>query len=619
MVLKTDGVRAPLTAFGGPAADIPPASNDAPALDVFGDRPGVSRAPAPEPRASVGRPADLAVRAARAAKEAAVTAGVDPDRPVTREARDSGLPVFAEKLLSKFGSLPGTPPLLHSLVPRIIEPTNITDPLTLPADVKRKVLVVGGGIAGLSAAMELKERGFDVTVVESEGRVGGRLRTESVEVGPDGTSLEIEHGYHAWFKGYPVLHDIIDRLEIGSELVPEDAVHFTFPDYEDEVLTVEPNAHVLNMLGIVARSPNLDLMDAFKALPGLLPAFFYDHEANYEKYDGISFLDWAEEKKIPKPFLDVFLEPALGVTLNRPEEISAAQAFELMWNYFMHRPDANAREVTKQDHYTSFLEPWQRYLETLGVEVQTGRRVEGLALEDGRVVGELDGNGKMKARYDDVVIATSTPGLQHILENSRGRDTKSTEALERMQAVTDRLEVAPQYHVLRVGLVDKAPNADRPAVLEVPRHQPLDVVVEFNKLEAESREWVESNQGSAILEVHLYDTPELDGLDGEQIWQHIQPQVRQLMPELEGARLAFANVNRHTDFTSYGLRQRSEAPDADVGPKSGVDNLFLAGDLVKLPFPGKLMEGAAASGRWASRFVCERNGVRAPRIPVLRG
>jgi len=44
----------------------------------------------------------------------------------------------------------------------------------------KKVIVIGAGISGLSAAKKLKENGFDVIVLESQDRVGGRLRTNRV-------------------------------------------------------------------------------------------------------------------------------------------------------------------------------------------------------------------------------------------------------------------------------------------------------------------------------------------------------------------------------------------------------------------------------------------------------
>ena len=42
----------------------------------------------------------------------------------------------------------------------------------------RCVIVVGGGIAGLTAAYTLQKRGFDVTVLEREQTIGGRMRSE---------------------------------------------------------------------------------------------------------------------------------------------------------------------------------------------------------------------------------------------------------------------------------------------------------------------------------------------------------------------------------------------------------------------------------------------------------
>lgn len=50
----------------------------------------------------------------------------------------------------------------------------------------KSVMIVGGGISGLAAAKKLKEKGFNVTVLESQEKIGGRLRTNrSLGVGFD--------------------------------------------------------------------------------------------------------------------------------------------------------------------------------------------------------------------------------------------------------------------------------------------------------------------------------------------------------------------------------------------------------------------------------------------------
>ena len=60
------------------------------------------------------------------------------------------------------------------------------------------VLIIGGGIAGLTAAHELKDRGFQVTVYEREETFGGKARSFPV---PDDVrikkirNLPGEHGF----------------------------------------------------------------------------------------------------------------------------------------------------------------------------------------------------------------------------------------------------------------------------------------------------------------------------------------------------------------------------------------------------------------------------------------
>lgn len=53
----------------------------------------------------------------------------------------------------------------------------------LPADTKKKILVVGGGPAGMEAAYIAKKRGHDVVLCEKEAELGGALRVACVPIG----------------------------------------------------------------------------------------------------------------------------------------------------------------------------------------------------------------------------------------------------------------------------------------------------------------------------------------------------------------------------------------------------------------------------------------------------
>src|SRR5215475_4935189 len=70
-------------------------------------------------------------------------------------------------------------------------------------DAKKRVIVIGAGIAGLSCAYELMKRGHAVTVLEASGRPGGHVRTFH-DPFADGLYADIgaEHFYYPGYTEY---------------------------------------------------------------------------------------------------------------------------------------------------------------------------------------------------------------------------------------------------------------------------------------------------------------------------------------------------------------------------------------------------------------------------------
>ncbi len=76
------------------------------------------------------------------------------------------------------------------------------------------VLIVGGGIAGLSAAWELVQRGLRPLVLEREDRAGGVIRTEIVD------GFVIDAGPDALLIQKPAALDLCRELGLGDRLFP---------------------------------------------------------------------------------------------------------------------------------------------------------------------------------------------------------------------------------------------------------------------------------------------------------------------------------------------------------------------------------------------------------------
>ncbi len=73
-----------------------------------------------------------------------------------------------------------------------------------PSDSSRPVVIIGGGLAGLTCAARLVRQRIAVTVLEATDRIGGRVRTDRV----DGFTLD--HGFQVLLTAYPTCRKYLD-------------------------------------------------------------------------------------------------------------------------------------------------------------------------------------------------------------------------------------------------------------------------------------------------------------------------------------------------------------------------------------------------------------------------
>ena len=82
------------------------------------------------------------------------------------------------------------------------------------------VIVVGAGVSGLVAALELKRRGFDVQVLEASDDVGGRVRTDEVD------GFLLDRGFQVLLTAYPEARRCLDFEALDlREFEPGAIVH----------------------------------------------------------------------------------------------------------------------------------------------------------------------------------------------------------------------------------------------------------------------------------------------------------------------------------------------------------------------------------------------------------
>jgi phytoene dehydrogenase-like protein len=254
-----------------------------------------------------------------------------------------------------------------------------------------KTIIVGAGLAGLTCAKVLRERGVEVAVFEASDGVGGRVRTDE----QDGFLLD--RGFQVYFTSYPVSRRHLDYGALDFRVFDPGAV--VCEGNEKSVLSDplrDPKALVPSLLsGAATFGDKLKTLDlAARTIQGGISAGAENGEPD------TSTLEYLRAAGLSTRFIDSFFRPFYGgIFLNRGLTTSARVL------RFTLRMLSTGRTVVPA---LGMGEIPRQLASRLPEDVVQLESPAGSLLRDGdRVVGITSGGREHEA--DAVVVATDAP------------------------------------------------------------------------------------------------------------------------------------------------------------------------------------------------------------------
>src|SRR5579864_2725864 len=133
-----------------------------------------------------------------------------------------------------------------------------------------KVLIAGGGLAGMSAAAALGGAGFEVELFESRPFLGGRATSYLVPAAPDEEAETIDNCQHILLRCCVNLLDFYERLGVRDRIRFYREFYFIEPGGRVSVLRRGRWPAPLHFTGSFARLRFLDGRDKLAVAHGLL-------------------------------------------------------------------------------------------------------------------------------------------------------------------------------------------------------------------------------------------------------------------------------------------------------------------------------------------------------------
>jgi len=461
--------------------------------------------------------------------------------------------------------------------------------VTLP-QIRADVVVIGGGLAGISAAIELAEAGRGVTVLEARPWLGGA----TCSFGRRG--LTIDNGQHAFLRCHTAYRDLLARLGVTSSCSIQDRLQLT-------VLADAPGGRAilrrsalpapLNLARALARYQLLSRAERAKVGAAAVALRF----AGVAGRDDRSFGDWlathGQDERARTMIWDWLCAAALNVTPAHADLQLAASAIKAAVLTGRGTADIGLSTVPLSRLHGG---PAAALLGRLGVTIRLGTRA--VAVQPGAAggyqiivaAGDADPGGDPGPALesageiccDGVVIAVP----------ARCAAALAPPALAGEAARWSRLAVSPvvSLHVIYARRVTRLPFA---AVAGAP------VCWVIDKSSAAGL------HGGQYLAASVPAADEYVGMPAGRLRERLLPTLERLFPAAADTNVEDFFVTRERRAT---IRHEPGSQRLRPAPAAGLPGLAVAGAWTDTGWPDT-MEGAVRSGRLAAqKLIAQRAG-----------
>lgn len=276
----------------------------------------------------------------------------------------------------------------------------------------KRVVILGGGVAGMSAAQELIERGFEVVLYERKGIPGGKAR--SIWVPDSGTegrgNLPGEHGFRFFPGFYRHLPDTMKRIPVGGgrsafdNVEPVSREMITFAGKTAPIITIGRFPRSWEDLKLLLELPKelealgvtMDDLEFFMSrMWQVMTSCQRRRQQEYGRISWFDFVDANERSEAYRRFFAIGLTRLLVAAKAEIADSCTDGNIMAQFMFVMSDPEEHYDRLLNGPTNSVWIDPWLEYLREKGVEYNFDSIVQKIHCDGKKITGvSIEQNGK---------------------------------------------------------------------------------------------------------------------------------------------------------------------------------------------------------------------------------
>ncbi|MEO8231456.1 MAG: hydroxysqualene dehydroxylase HpnE, partial [Ignavibacteriota bacterium] len=441
----------------------------------------------------------------------------------------------------------------------------------------KRCLIIGGGLAGLTAASILSQKNISVTLIESSPKLGGRTYSFFDKE----TNSIIDNGQHILMGCYKETISFLRLIGAENNFDYQKNLYLIFISRDKNQFKIDASKlfYPFNLLYAIINYDAFTVKDKLSFISFLIKLPFISKKS----LNRLNVKDWLERENqnqtLIKNFWEILCVGALNTNL---EKASAIIFYDVLIEIFFKGNFASTIILPKFGLSESIINPAQEFIKKNNGQIILSETVKEIVIENQKVLALKTDNNDY-TDFDNVISAIPLYALEKII-SKKTLDINLEPAL-----LADRLELKLDLELnystilnIHIWLSENKLEEKFYGLLDSPLH------------------WIFVKENH--INIVISDADNLAEKSKEEIFDFVTDELSQ-----------FTSINK-SDVLNYKIIKEKRAtfvPTIDIldkrpNSKTEIKNFFLAGDWVNTGLPSTI-ESAVKSGRIAAELIMNEN------------